>query len=243
MTLGEVGCSLSHVLLWAEIAGGETPVLILEDDGPPGARAHAGVPRLMDDLAHIDWDVCWLAHRNDEGPKPLVGAPHPRRGLPPGVDARLHGSHPEGLRGCSLRRGTGVWCRPTSSCPPLLPATATACSTRPTALARQRHSPSPSSSGSLRPAPQSFTGSETEHSPAVREADAGMEAFAVATDETPGWQRLKVSALRYGVNLQPLGMGTRWKGGDMRGPGGGQKDQPPAPRTRRIAARAPRALP
>ena len=242
MTLGEVGCSLSHVLLWAEIAGGETPVLILEDDARPVPELMLEFPGLMDDLAHIDWDVCWLAHRNDEGPKPLVGRLIHAVDYHP-VWTLAYMVTPRGAE----RLLASPWHRRLVPADELLPA----------AFARNRdgvlneaYSSGPSAALAVsvqqrffEPAPQSFTGSETEHSPAVREADAGMEAFAVATDETPGWQRLKVSALRYGVDLQPLGMGTRWKGGDMRGPGGGQKINLLRPALAELPARAPRALP
>ncbi|XP_066261630.1 procollagen-lysine,2-oxoglutarate 5-dioxygenase [Euwallacea similis] len=47
--------------------------------------------------------------------------------------------------------------------------------------------------------------------------------FTVATNETDGYQRYIDSAKRFGIEPIILGKGEKWKGGDMRRPGGGWK--------------------
>lgn len=47
--------------------------------------------------------------------------------------------------------------------------------------------------------------------------------YTVATSETDGFQRYLRSALEYGIKPNILGWGKEWKGGDMRGAGGGWK--------------------
>lgn len=47
--------------------------------------------------------------------------------------------------------------------------------------------------------------------------------FTVATDDNHGLERFLRSAQVYGVNVEVLGKGEKWSGGDMNHPGGGQK--------------------
>lgn len=45
----------------------------------------------------------------------------------------------------------------------------------------------------------------------------------MATEDTHGLQRFLRSARVYGIDVEVLGMGQKWIGGDMKHPGGGQK--------------------
>ncbi|XP_045469942.1 procollagen-lysine,2-oxoglutarate 5-dioxygenase [Harmonia axyridis] len=47
--------------------------------------------------------------------------------------------------------------------------------------------------------------------------------FTVATEQTDGFQRYKLSAEEFGITPIALGFGQEWKGGDMKGPGGAWK--------------------
>lgn len=47
--------------------------------------------------------------------------------------------------------------------------------------------------------------------------------FTVATDNNHGLDRFIRSAKIYGVDVEVLGKGEKWSGGDMNHPGGGQK--------------------
>ncbi|XP_044750581.1 procollagen-lysine,2-oxoglutarate 5-dioxygenase isoform X2 [Coccinella septempunctata] len=47
--------------------------------------------------------------------------------------------------------------------------------------------------------------------------------YTVATEETDGFQRYKLSADEFGIKPVVLGFGKEWKGGDMSGPGGAWK--------------------
>ncbi|XP_037810669.1 LOW QUALITY PROTEIN: procollagen-lysine,2-oxoglutarate 5-dioxygenase [Lucilia sericata] len=62
---------------------------------------------------------------------------------------------------------------------------------------------------------------EAEEKAAV--LDAKVKVFTVATEETDGFLRYIRSAKVYGIEVTPLGMYKKWKGGDMEGPGGGFK--------------------
>lgn len=50
-----------------------------------------------------------------------------------------------------------------------------------------------------------------------------VKVLTVATDENHGLERFLRSAKVYGINVEVLGKGTKWTGGDMNLPGGGQK--------------------
>ena len=63
------------------------------------------------------------------------------------------------------------------------------------------------------------------------EAKPVLSAFTVADrKDCRNCSGLLNSGLRYGLEIEPLGLGTAWRGGDMfNGPGGGQKINPAAP--------------
>ncbi|KAF9804957.1 hypothetical protein SFRURICE_007860 [Spodoptera frugiperda] len=50
-----------------------------------------------------------------------------------------------------------------------------------------------------------------------------VQVLTVATDENHGLERFLRSAKVYGIDVEVLGKGTKWTGGDMNLPGGGQK--------------------
>lgn len=50
-----------------------------------------------------------------------------------------------------------------------------------------------------------------------------VKVLTVATDENHGLERFMRSANIYGINVEVLGKGEKWTGGDMNHPGGGQK--------------------
>ncbi|KAF9417644.1 hypothetical protein HW555_005351 [Spodoptera exigua] len=50
-----------------------------------------------------------------------------------------------------------------------------------------------------------------------------VKVLTVATDENHGLERFLRSAKVYGIDVEVLGRGTKWTGGDMNLPGGGQK--------------------
>ncbi|CAG9781920.1 unnamed protein product [Diatraea saccharalis] len=51
----------------------------------------------------------------------------------------------------------------------------------------------------------------------------GIKVFTVATDDTHGLERFLRSARIYGIDVEVLGKGRKWTGGDMNYAGGGQK--------------------
>ena len=50
-----------------------------------------------------------------------------------------------------------------------------------------------------------------------------INVFTVATHNNHGLERFLRSAKVYGINVEVLGMGKKWVGGNMDHPGGGQK--------------------
>ena len=220
MTLGEVGCALSHVLAWRHVAETGYPGLIIEDDAAVVEPLMDSLPMLMHDLEHLDFDVCYLAQRNDPGPKLLAGRHvhvvdyHPLWTLaylvsPEGARTLLATPWREHLAptdemvpGCfGVNRDDAVN-RVYAKAGGLVVA------------ANQRFFTTAESSVS----------SETEKSVPVRESEPPLLGLTVATEDKPELRRLLDSGRRYGLEIEPLGLGHPWRGGDVaRRPGGGQK--------------------
>lgn len=69
---------------------------------------------------------------------------------------------------------------------------------------------------------RSILGSDIESGPEMNNNANRTHVITVATDETKA-SLLKKSATRNNISLNNLGAGVVWEGGDMTGPGGGQK--------------------
>ena len=236
MTLGEVGCALSHVLAWQRIAKSGYPGLVIEDDAVPVEPLMDSVPMLMRDLDHLDFDLCYLAQRNDPGPKPLAGRHvhlvdyHPLWTL-------AYLLSPEGAR----KLTASPWRDRLAPADEMLPA---CFGLNRDAAVNSAYAGSP---GLVLATNQRFftpwessVASETEKSPPVREPEAPLLALTVATEERPELRRLLDSGLRYGFAIEPLGLGLPWRGGDIAaGPGGGQKVNLLRPALERISSERP----
>ncbi|XP_039763255.1 procollagen-lysine,2-oxoglutarate 5-dioxygenase isoform X2 [Pararge aegeria] len=53
--------------------------------------------------------------------------------------------------------------------------------------------------------------------------EPAVKVFTVATEDTHGLQRFLRSTKMHGIDVEILGMGQKWDGGNMKNPGGGQK--------------------
>lgn len=72
--------------------------------------------------------------------------------------------------------------------------------------------------------PNTSLSSATFHSNYVQQYSEDITVITVATDFNDSCKRYRESCMRYGVKPIILGLGEKWKGGDMaKGPGGGQK--------------------
>ena len=219
LTLGEVGCALSHVLAWRHIARDGYPGLIIEDDAAVVEPLMNSLPILMHDLEYLDFDLCYLAQRNHPGPKMLVGRHvhlvdyHP-------VWALAYLLSPDGARKCLA----APWREHLVPADDMLPACfglhrdaavnrVYAQGTGLVVAANQRF---------FTPAESSAT-SETEHSVPVRESEPRLLALTVATEDKPELRRLLDSGRRYGLAIEPLGLGCTWRGGDIANNPGGWK--------------------
>ena len=223
MTLGEVGCSLSHIKVWRRIARGRYPAIVLEDDAMPVGPLTGDLPLLLEDLEHIDFELCYLAHRNAPGPKLLMGRHvhvvdyHPLWTL-------AYLLSPQGAR----RLLATPWREHLAPADELLPA-AWGLNRDPdvnrvfASAGREQGLVVASHQRLFTPAFSSVA-SDTEKGRPVQEPEAFFTAFTVATERRPELQRLLDSGRRYGFGIQPLGLGQPWRGGDMAaGAGGGQK--------------------
>ena len=220
MTLGEVGCALSHVLAWRHVVKDGYPALVLEDDATVVEPLMDSLPMLMHDLEYLDFDLCYLAQRNTPGPKPLAGRHvhvvdyHP-------VWTLAYLLTPEGAR----RLLGAPWREHLAPADEMLPACfglnrdpevnrVYAQGTGLVVAANQRF---------FTPA-ESSVASETEKSRPVREAEPPLLGLTVATEQRPELERLLDSGRRYGLPIEPLGLGRPWRGGAVAdSPGGGQK--------------------
>lgn len=220
MTLGEVGCSLSHVMAWQNIAKSGSATLVLEDDAMPVEPLIADLPMLLHDLSYLDFDLCYLAQRNHPGPKPLAGRHihvvdyHPLWTLsyllsPAGARKLLATPWQQHLipaddmliAGFGLNNDAEV-----------------------NRVYAQTGGTVVSSNQRFFTPKDSSVASETEKSLPIHETDLPLSAFTVATERTPELERLLDSGRRYGLDIAPLGLGQVWRGGDVaKGPGGGQK--------------------
>ncbi len=222
MTLGEVGCTLSHILAWRHIVQDGYPGLVIEDDACTIEPLMDTVAMAMRDLEYLDFDLCYFAQRNEPGPKPLAGRHihvvdyHPLWTL-------AYLLSPEGAR----KLLETPWQDNLVPADEMLPACfglnrdakvnkvyASAQSGGLVVAANQR----------LFTPAEASTNSETEKGVPVREDAPRLRAFTVATEEKPELRRLLDSARRYGFEIEVLGAGQPWKGGDVANkPGGGQK--------------------
>lgn len=221
LTLGEVGCTLSHVSAWQKIAELDYPALVLEDDAAVVAPLIEDLPLLLEDLAYLEFDLCYLAQRNAPGPKPLAGRHvhlvtdyHP-------VWTLAYLLAPAGAR----KLLDSPWQAHLIPADEIMPAVF---GLNRDAEINRRYA---GAGGMVVSGNQRFftphegsTSSETEKSLPVRETEPGLAAFTVATERKPELERLLASGARYGLSIETLGLGRPWRGGEVAtGPGGGQK--------------------
>lgn len=222
LTLGEVGCTLSHVRAWRRVVELNKPCLILEDDATLISRALSNLGGVLHDLSQLEYSLCYFAQRNDAGAKPLIGR-----------YVHLVDYHalwtlaymvtPQGAR----QLLESPWQERLIPSDDLLAARF---GLHHLAAVNQSYQLAPgglvlsTNQRLFAPAPTAFTDSQTEKAPPVQEADVGVSVFTVATEDKPELQRLLQSGARYGAKIEVLGLGKKWKGGAMaNNPGGGQK--------------------
>jgi len=220
MTMGEVGCSLSHVLAWKHIAASGQPAIVLEDDGQPVDEVLKMLPHLLHDLSFLDFHLVYLAQRNT-----------PRARMLAGRHVHVVDYHPIWTLAYLLAPDaaesllTAPWQTSLIPSDEMLPAAFglndkswvndvyRTCDGMVLASHQRFFTPAESSQTS-----------QTEKSAPIVDPRLDLTVFTVATEETPELQRLLASARRYGTGIDVLGLGEEWKGGDMRNaPGGGQK--------------------
>lgn len=218
MTVGEFGCAASHVAAWMACDEWDRNTIVLEQD----ARLRVDVSMVMDVYQSVGRTglVVYLSQRNYEGGVHRGHMLHEVKHHPLWTMAYV--ITPEAARDFLRSLRTHEYLIPADDLMPALmgihreqvwnreyqTVSRVECLST-----HQRYFDNPAGSG----------GSTTERAPYV-EQDNGFTTLTVATDEdNPGYQRLKRSAQRYGHNLVNLGAGVEWQGGDMDGPGGGQK--------------------
>lgn len=221
LTLGEVGCTLSHVSAWEKIAGLDQPALVLEDDAVAVAPLVEDLPLLLNDLAYIEFDLCYLAQRNAPGPKPLAGRHvhlvtdyHP-------VWTLAYLLAPAGAR----KLLDAPWQTRLIPADEIIPAAFGL--NRDAAINgayARTHGTVVSGNQRFFTPYEGSVSSETEKSRPVRDTEPCLTALTVATERKPELERLLASGERYGLPIEILGLGRPWAGGEMaNGPGGGQK--------------------
>ena len=219
LTLGEIGCALSHVKAWQAVVRNNEPTLILEDDAIPNELLIGDFPQVIYDLSYLDFSLCYLAQRNNPGPKPLAGRHvhivdyHPLWTL-------AYLLSPEGAQ----KLLDSPWQSHLAPADEMLPA-AFGLNKDPhinKVYAQNNPGLVLSLNQRLFNSAEGSIASETEKSQAIKEPSS-ITALTVASDDTPELQRLLNCGTRYGLAIQVLGKGIPWKGGDMKGPGGGQK--------------------
>ena len=222
LTLGEVGCTLSHVHAWRRVLGSYKPAIILEDDAQPVLELIDALPSLLEDLQHVDAPLCYLSQRNAPGPQPLIGRHihsvtyHPLWTLaylltPSGAKALLSSPWNEHLIPSDelLPAAFGLNRNPLDNQVYDVSDDLVASSNQPFFV---------SGGGGT-----SSKDSTTEKSSPVRELNPELTVLTVATKAFPA-KRLLDSGSRYGVNIKLLGLGDEWRGGDLtNSEGGGQK--------------------
>lgn len=221
MTLGEVGCALSHVLAWQHVAEYGFPAIVLEDDAVVVEPLIDDLPGLLDDLSYLNFELCYLAQRNTPGPKPLAGRHvhlvedyHPLWTL-------AYLLSPIGAR----KLIATPWQDHIVPSDEMLPAVFNL------NRAPQLNKVFATEPGLVLSSNQHFftpvmgsVSSETEKSPPIHEASPSVLSFTVATERRVELTRLLDSGRRYGLQIEVLGEGETWHGGEMSdGPGGGQK--------------------
>lgn len=220
LTLGEVGCTLSHVAAWKKVVELDKPTIILEDDARPYWELFpADWPEVVRDLQSISFDLCYLAQRNNPGPKLLTGRMthrvdyHPLWTLaymltPAGAEKLLSTPWSEYLIPSDELIPAAFGLNHDSSLNNAFAVPGNVVATN------QRMFYSAVGS----------EGSTTEKSRAVRTIKTRLTALTVATELNTGIHRLLDTGERYGLDFVVLGLEQEWRGGDIANePGGGQK--------------------
>ncbi|MDB2513843.1 glycosyltransferase family 25 protein [Alphaproteobacteria bacterium] len=220
MTLGEVGCMLSHVLAWQHIAKLGKPAIVLQDDALPVESLIDSFPYLLHDLSFLDFHLVYLAQRNSPPPRMLAGR-----------HVHIVDYHPLWTLAYLLAPDAAQylcdlpWHKHVLPSDEFLPAAfglnnndhLNALFFKQPGLVVASHQ------RLFTPQGGSET-SQTEKSQPVADTSASPQVFTVASDDTADLQRLLKTGERYGADIKVLGLGQPWKGGDMnKGPGGGQK--------------------
>lgn len=214
LSAGELGCAISHLEVWEMVAAMDEPVLVLEDDARLADDFEQRLEQLFGDLAHIEWDLVHLATRHINEPiavTPLVERPTwawwaCAYVLTPRAAQLLVA---EEFRRNLVPVDEYLSCRSDSGAPSRLdqtfgqlPKLAIVSAVEPIA------SPGPHSSRST--------------IDTTNELLDRLVVLSVASEPAKA-ERLVRSASKAGLKLELLGADQPWFGGDMTGPGGGQK--------------------
>jgi GR25 family glycosyltransferase involved in LPS biosynthesis len=218
LTAGELGCAISHLEVWAMVAAmdAETnePVLVLEDDVRLVDDFDQRLNLLLADLTHIEWDLVYLAARHMNEPVAVTSlVERPTWAwwacayiLTPRTAQLLV---TEEFRRNLVPVDEYLPCRSDSRVPSRLDETF-------------GHLPKLSILSSVEQiaAPGPHSANST-----IETTDELIERLLVLSvaSEPVKAGRLVRSTAKAGLNLELLGTDQPWFGGDMTGPGGGQK--------------------
>ena len=216
MTLGEVGCALSHVRCWQMAAEADQPTLVLEEDARLRPGCEGWFQAALDDLEMLqDWELCYLARLNaPQRPSSLVGRYIHRVDYQPSWGLAYLLS-PRGAQ----RLLQTPWKEHLAPADEVLPACFGLHANQD--FHRIYHQPkatmvTATHQNLFAPRDSSPSHSRTERSAPVHYRDNGLVAFTGATQDRPELRRLQLTAARYAVNLTVLEITEEQAGGQPR---------------------------
>jgi len=227
ITWGEVGCTLSHCNIYKEcLRDGISNAIILEDDiliPPDFEKKLSIIVSYLEKMNRdgIDWDFCYLGRRPmDEKDVDIY----------PGIVSAGYSYWTCGyvinISGMRKIINSNILKNiiPIDEIIPLLGNISPFKNFRKYFSIEEDFKVVSLKELLVTPENAAFAYSDTENSKEVEEYSDNLLVLASGTDMTDGLKRFIQSCKTYGLQYKIMGLGTKWKGGNMAlGPGGGQK--------------------
>lgn len=222
ITLGEVGCALSHYKIYEYcVKNNIENAVILEDDVLIPNDFGEKISTILEKLAHIDWEFCYLGRKSMDNKDVPYNEIFVKSGY-----SYWTCSYIINLKGMKKIIKSGMKNNLIAQ-DEVLPIIGKVSPHK--NFYKYYNIDEPLKMYSLKnlickPEPSAFLNSDTENTKEIILPTLELIILTTGTDMTDGLKRFIKSCNVYGLSYIIMGLGDKWNGGDMsKGPGGGQK--------------------